>query len=143
MAAKTFNLKKLYALFNGQRITGAPDGDFVTIEADGNRSETVVGADGETMRSIQNRPGGTITFVVQYGSPAVAIFEQHRTDDAEGEEPATIRIATEDGSYSADANVAWLEVDPSPAFSRQAGDLTYVFRCADLNQFFGPMPVRT
>lgn len=134
---RAYDLKQVAVIFNGLPLSGAADGDFVTVTPAGQTYNSTVGAGGEVGLSATNNRMATIAFNIWQGSRANrTILEQAiaRQRDA-GYSPLTnIRISIKDLSTGEHliADRCWIQQEPTRAFGADQQGREYTFATDNL-----------
>ena len=92
---RTYDPRMVIISLGPHVVHGYADGTFVNIEAHGDGVTKEVGADGETVRSIDPDETATVTISVQYGSDTIAYcqsqYDKDRKTHGEGCFPVLIK----------------------------------------------------
>jgi hypothetical protein len=137
----TYDMNKIFLLVGGQRVTGAGDGDFVSIEWNSDRYESTVGADGTHVRSRLNDNSAMATISLMYGGNGNPLLDgfRRKDDDSGGGEFAFSMIDIESGTEIV-STTAWIEAMPGPAIGRTVPALEWKARLKDAGAVFGALP---
>lgn len=95
----THNLAQTITAIDGLPITGAADGDFITITYNADIYNTTVGGDGDYHRATSNDQGGDLVIRVMQTSVAArrllsGILRRHRLGSAEKHTIAVTNLQT-------------------------------------------------
>jgi hypothetical protein len=115
----------------------APD-TFITVERDEDNFTKQTGASGEVVRTRNNNRGGKVTFVLMAHSiqndllSAVAALDEL---SALGVAPFFLKELN--GTSTAAAESAWIQKTPNMERAKEAGTVSWVLDCAELEMFSG------
>jgi len=121
---KTYDARLVQIALGPHIVSGKVDGTFLNIEAHGDGVGKEVGADGETVRSIDPDETATLTITVQYGSETMA-FLQHqynldRVSHGEGMFPVLVKDMKSNDIFSAED--AWVDNMISLEYGKEASN---------------------
>lgn len=127
-----YDLKRVAVTIDGILLTGASDGDFVTISPDGNVHEKTLGARGEVAVSATNNKMGTITLSIFQGArnPRATLDAIIARQEALGlSDATTVEIQVKDLQTGEHIVLprCWIETEPTRAFGATQQSRDYVF----------------
>lgn len=109
MAVTTYNPRKVTCSFGTHMVSGFADDSFISIEADGDGTSYVIGADGAMVRSIDPSNVYKITLTLlqtsQTNDYLMARWEQ---DHTEGDGTFSVSISDVLGDERFSSAVAWV-----------------------------------
>jgi len=140
MAVHTYRLQDIILTLGGVRITGAGDGDKISIATNSDDWSLTVGADGEATRSYLNNKSARITLSIQYGALINSFLLDLRNADVEtgdGVVPMSmtdLRNRTDGGTGTElSAPEAWIVKLPDFALGREVGTVEWIIEVAQLS----------
>lgn len=118
---KTYFCKDILVSLGSHALTGAADGDFLTIEPGGDGTTKKVGAYGEVVRSISPDQTANVKITLAYKSPTVAFCQEQYNKDQTGTD-AVFSLLIKDlrGSIIFSAEEAWVAKNPARSFGQEA-----------------------
>lgn len=135
---KTYDMKQVSVVYAGRILTGAADGDFVTVEMSSDAWSHHVGASGEECRAKTNDESGKITVkLAQWSSDNAVLAGLHLADKAAGSGVAPIAVVDKSGKSLHGSDEAYILKAPNAPYAKAPGDREWVFMCAGLSHFVG------
>lgn len=137
---KEYNPSEIAMSFAGIPISGYADGEFVTIEPQGDDWSDVVGTDGEVTRARTNDRRATVTFKLMQSSTVNDLLSAIRTADLlapNGGGVGSFELRDLQGTTIATAPEAWILALPQSAYDREVGAREWKIRCAYLEMVVG------
>jgi regulator of RNase E activity RraA len=143
MAARfaSYEPNQIVFIFGGADITeGLADGQFIQIVQPTDFAQTVVGTDGEVVRSRSNDYRAQITLSLLQTSEANDILSAAYNADRTSSNGVVVAIAIRDagnGRQLYAASEAWIGKAPDVTFDRTATARQWRIDCANLARFDG------
>lgn len=127
-----YSLRRVAVTINGVPLSGAADGDFVTITPNANVHDKTPGARGEYAVSATNDRGATITFNVFQGSTVnrnvlETVARQQRDLGLGPATLAVIEVTDLETGEEITCPRCWIETLPTRNFGQQQQGREYVF----------------
>jgi len=123
-SVKTYDPRLLQIALGNHVVSGAADGDFLTIEPHGDGVDKQVGAYGEVVRSIDPDETVTITIGLQYSAETLKycgdMYDRDRATHGEGMFPILIKDLK--GTTVCSAGEAWVTNKPDQTYGKTASD---------------------
>ena len=121
---KTYDPRLLLISLGSHIVTGYADGTFLNIEAHGDGVGKQVGADGETVRSIDPDETATLTMTLRWDSPTVAFAKQQYDKDRATSGGGMFPVLVKDmkGGLVFSAEDGWIDNSPSREFGKELSD---------------------
>ena len=137
-ALKTYDGAEVSVIVGGRVITGLSESDAVVVSRDNPAWIKKSGLRGGKTRSKSSDRGGKITIKVEQTSGDNDYFSGLAILD-EKSSAGVVSILVRDAKGTTLHNVAeaWVEKIPDDSKGKEAGELDWVFDCADLNMFVG------
>jgi hypothetical protein len=137
---KEYNPSEIAMSFAGIPITGYADGEFVTIEPEGDWWNDYVGTDGDVARSRTNDHRVTITFKLAQYSDTNALLSAVMSADRlapNGAGVGALEIRDLQGTTQLTCAEAWIMGPPTVSFDREIGTREWKIRGAVLDGVIG------
>jgi hypothetical protein len=135
---ETYDPSKIVVTWNGVRMRGYAQGEFVKVEPNADLYNTVVGAGGQVARSRNPDESGKVTVTLLATSATndemtAKVQADRRTNTGWG--PLMIKDLL--GNTLVAASRAWIERLPDVGMSGEVGTRAWVIRCAELSVVVG------
>lgn len=138
MAFATYDPAKHIVTFAGNLLTGAGKDKFIKLSRDEDSFMKHKGVAGEGGRSKNNNTGGTVEYTVLAQSQTNDILSAILAgDELLGTGVGSLFIKELNGTTVAQATLAWIKRVPDTERAKEAGEVTWIWDCDDLQIFNG------
>ena len=132
MSTYTFNHTLVTFVYSGARITGFADGTSIKIEANEDRYNLVVGADGLAARARTQNKSAKITVSLMPNSVGNRIFDAAAKLDDQTDAGALPFAITDPSIGDLYIGTAWVSKEPGREFGKDINPIEWVLETGEL-----------
>ena len=134
----SYSPDRVVIAFQGVNIVGFAEGTFVEVEREEDEFTKKVGSLGDVTRVHNLNRSGKITITLMQGSPINDLLAGIQIDDGESATGVgSLLIKDLSGSMLCHAANTWIMKHPKIELGKEAGNVVWVFECADIDVFAG------
>lgn len=136
---RTYDPKRVNIILGSHIVSGLAEDTFISIEPNGDGTQSTAGADGEVARSLSHNPLNRVTLTLQQTSLSNdALSELLRLDRASGGAGVfPLQIRDLRGTTVFAASQAWVVQKPTVEFGSEVSEREWAIDCVETNAFIG------